>query len=109
MPKQISVVYSSKDKRQEGFVSNKHSEAQIIPELSPKKRKDLMDVFYTYKSALASNHEPSGSIKGNEVDITLNIERPYPPVIRRKAYPVNPRAMKDLEKKIQEFTQLGVP
>ncbi|MBW0466987.1 hypothetical protein O181_006702 [Austropuccinia psidii MF-1] len=40
------------------------------------------------------------------VDITLNIDRPYPPVIRRPAYPASHIARESLEKHIQEFLQL---
>ncbi|MBW0507136.1 hypothetical protein O181_046851 [Austropuccinia psidii MF-1] len=71
-------------------------------------RHDIMDVLYTYKNAFASDNEPLGTIKGNEVDITLNIDRPYPPVLTRPAYPASTRAREALEKHIQELIQLGV-
>ncbi|MBW0476406.1 hypothetical protein O181_016121 [Austropuccinia psidii MF-1] len=71
-------------------------------------RHDLIDVLYTYKNAFASYNEPLGAIKGHEVDITLNIDRPYPPVLKRPAYPASPRAREALEKHIQELIQLGV-
>ncbi|MBW0477598.1 hypothetical protein O181_017313 [Austropuccinia psidii MF-1] len=71
-------------------------------------RKELINVLYTYKNSFASDNEPLGVIKGNEVDITLNIDRPYPPVLRRPAYPASPRAREALEKHIQELIQLGV-
>ncbi|MBW0560866.1 hypothetical protein O181_100581 [Austropuccinia psidii MF-1] len=71
-------------------------------------RHQLIDVLYTYNHAFASDNEPWGTIKGNEVDITLNIDRPYPPVLRRPAYPASPRAREALEKHIQELIQLGV-
>ncbi|MBW0485008.1 hypothetical protein O181_024723 [Austropuccinia psidii MF-1] len=108
MPKQISVISSVKDIYKEEFVANQLIEAHINPSLSPKMSHDLIDVLYTYKNAFASNNEPSGNIKGNEVDITLNIERTYPPVLRRPAYPASPRAREALEKNIQELIQLGV-
>ncbi|MBW0531464.1 hypothetical protein O181_071179 [Austropuccinia psidii MF-1] len=69
----------------------------------------LIDVLYTYKNAFASDNEPLGTINGHEVDITLNIDRPYPPVLRRPAYPASPRAREALEKHIQELIQLAVP
>ncbi|MBW0562666.1 hypothetical protein O181_102381 [Austropuccinia psidii MF-1] len=59
---------------------------------------DLIDVLYTYKNAFASDNEPLGAIKGKEVDVTLNIDRPYPPVLRRPAYSASPRAREALEK-----------
>ncbi|MBW0568192.1 hypothetical protein O181_107907 [Austropuccinia psidii MF-1] len=71
-------------------------------------RHELIDVLYTYNNAFASDNEPLCTIKGNEFDITLNIDRPYPPVIRRPAYPASPRARESLEKHIQELIQLGV-
>ncbi|MBW0568686.1 hypothetical protein O181_108401 [Austropuccinia psidii MF-1] len=108
MPKQISIVSSIKDTYKEEFVADQLVEAQINPSLSPKMRDELIDVLYTYNNAFASDNEPLGTIKGHEVDITLNIDRPYPPVLRRPAYPSSPRARESLEKHIQELIQLGV-
>ncbi|MBW0508401.1 hypothetical protein O181_048116 [Austropuccinia psidii MF-1] len=71
-------------------------------------RHELIDVLYTYNDAFASDNEPLGTIKGHEVDITLNIDRAYPPVLRRPAYPASPSAREALEKHIQELIQLGV-
>ncbi|MBW0523366.1 hypothetical protein O181_063081 [Austropuccinia psidii MF-1] len=108
MPKQISVISSIKDTYKQEFVANQPVEAQINPSLSPKMRHDLIDVLYTYKNAFASDNEPLGTIKGHEVDITLNIDRPYPPVLRIPAYPASPRAREAFKKHIQELIQLGV-
>ncbi|MBW0585605.1 hypothetical protein O181_125320 [Austropuccinia psidii MF-1] len=108
MPKHISLVSSKKDTYKEEFVTNQLVEAQINPSLSPKMRHELIDVLYTYNNVFASDNEPLGAIKGHEVDITLNIDIPYPPVLRRPAYPASRRAREALEKHIQEFIQLGV-
>ncbi|MBW0518673.1 hypothetical protein O181_058388 [Austropuccinia psidii MF-1] len=47
--------------------------------------------FYKLKDklqeAFASEKEPLGEIIGHEADIILNIERPYPPLLRRPSYP----------------------
>ncbi|MBW0562538.1 hypothetical protein O181_102253 [Austropuccinia psidii MF-1] len=59
-------------------------------------------------SSASNNMYHLGAIKGHEVDITLNIDRPYPPVLRRTAYPASPRAREALEKHIKELIQLGV-
>ncbi|MBW0502694.1 hypothetical protein O181_042409 [Austropuccinia psidii MF-1] len=96
MPKKISVISSVKDNYKEEFVSNQLVEAQINPSLSPKRRQGLIDVLYTYKNAFASENEPLGAIKGLEADITLNIYRPYPTVLRRPAYPTSLRAREAL-------------
>ncbi|MBW0512965.1 hypothetical protein O181_052680 [Austropuccinia psidii MF-1] len=71
-------------------------------------RKELINVLYTYKNSFASDDEPLGAIKGHVIYITLNIDRPYPPVLRIPAYPASPRDREALEKHIQELIQLGV-
>ncbi|MBW0555656.1 hypothetical protein O181_095371 [Austropuccinia psidii MF-1] len=109
IPKTISLVSSKKDTYEEEFVTNKLFEAQINPSLSPRMRHKLIDVLYAYNNAFSSDNEPLGAIKGHEVDINLNIDRPYPPVLRRSTYPASPRAREALEKHIQELIQLGVP
>ncbi|MBW0468759.1 hypothetical protein O181_008474 [Austropuccinia psidii MF-1] len=108
MPKQIHVISSFNNFHKKECVATQFVEAQINPSLSPKMRHDLIDVLYTYNNAFASDNEPLGAIKGHEVDITLNINRPYPPVLRRSAYPASPRAGEALQKHIQELIQLGV-
>ncbi|MBW0472546.1 hypothetical protein O181_012261 [Austropuccinia psidii MF-1] len=100
MPKQISIVSSNKNTCKEEFVTDKLVEAQINPSLSLKMRKELINVLYTYKNAFASDNEPLGAIKGHEADITLNIERPYPPILKRPASPASSRAIEALEKHI---------
>ncbi|MBW0532875.1 hypothetical protein O181_072590 [Austropuccinia psidii MF-1] len=108
MPKYISIVSSKGDTYKEEFVSNQLVEGKNNSSLSPKMSNELINVLYTYNNAFASYNEPLRAIKGHEVDITLNIDRPYPPVLRRPAYPASPRAREALEKHIQELIQLGV-
>ncbi|MBW0568443.1 hypothetical protein O181_108158 [Austropuccinia psidii MF-1] len=74
----MSIISSFKDTYKEEFVDNQLVEAQINPSLSPKMRHDIIDVLYTYRNAFASDDAPLGTIKGHEVDITLNTDRPYP-------------------------------
>ncbi|MBW0521855.1 hypothetical protein O181_061570 [Austropuccinia psidii MF-1] len=107
IPKQISVISSVKDTYKEEFVANQPVETQINPSLSPYMRHDLIDSLYTYKNAFASDNEPLGTIRAHEVDITLNIDRPYPPVLQRPIYPSSPGAREALEKHIQELIKLG--
>ncbi|MBW0526687.1 hypothetical protein O181_066402 [Austropuccinia psidii MF-1] len=53
----------------------------------------------TYKEGFVANHL---------VEAQINPSLPYPPVLRRPAYPASPRAREALEKHIQELIQLGV-
>ncbi|MBW0565539.1 hypothetical protein O181_105254 [Austropuccinia psidii MF-1] len=69
---------------------------------------DLINVIYTFKNTFASDNEPSGAIRGHQFDISLNIDRPYPPVLKRPAFPESPKTREALEKHIQELIQLSV-
>ncbi|MBW0535029.1 hypothetical protein O181_074744 [Austropuccinia psidii MF-1] len=101
MPKQISMISFLKETYEADFVDNQLVEAQIKPSLSPKMRHDLIDVLNTYENAFASDNEPLGVIKGHKFDVTLNIDKLYPPLLRRHPYPASPRAREALEKHIQ--------
>ncbi|MBW0520691.1 hypothetical protein O181_060406 [Austropuccinia psidii MF-1] len=67
----------------------------------------LIDLLLKYKSAFATDKEPLGAIIGHEVDIILNLEKPYPPLLRREAYPASQRARDALEVRIQQVMNLG--
>ncbi|MBW0535987.1 hypothetical protein O181_075702 [Austropuccinia psidii MF-1] len=68
----------------------------------------LIDILFKYKSAFAADKEPLSAIIGNEVDIILEVEKPYPPLSRRPAYPDSPRARDTLEVHIEELMDLGL-
>ncbi|MBW0547062.1 hypothetical protein O181_086777, partial [Austropuccinia psidii MF-1] len=69
---------------------------------------ELASPSYDHKEAFASEIELLGAIICHEVDIILNIERPYPPLLRRPAYPASPKSSEALEIDIKELLDLGV-
>ncbi|MBW0578538.1 hypothetical protein O181_118253 [Austropuccinia psidii MF-1] len=71
-------------------------------------KEELIEILFQYREAFSSDNEPLGAIKGHEVDIMPNMERPYPPLLRRQAYPASPRAREALETHIDEMMKLGV-
>ncbi|MBW0558942.1 hypothetical protein O181_098657 [Austropuccinia psidii MF-1] len=71
-------------------------------------KEELIEILFQYRDPFASDNEPLGAIKGHEVDIILTAERPYPPLLRRPAYPASPRAREALESHIYELVKLGV-
>ncbi|MBW0528462.1 hypothetical protein O181_068177 [Austropuccinia psidii MF-1] len=83
-------------------------DAEFNHELTVKMKEKLIDLSFIYKNAFAPDKEPLGAIIGNEVDIILNVEKPYSPLLRRTAYPASPRARESLEVHIQESMYLGV-
>ncbi|MBW0529536.1 hypothetical protein O181_069251 [Austropuccinia psidii MF-1] len=71
-------------------------------------REEMIELLFEYKNALATDKELIGAIIGHEVDIILNVEKPYPHLLRRPAYPASPGAREALEVHIKELMYLGV-
>ncbi|MBW0543868.1 hypothetical protein O181_083583 [Austropuccinia psidii MF-1] len=90
------------------FITQQLKEAEFNHELTVKMKGKLIDLLFKYKNAFATDKEPLGAIIGDEVDIILNVEKPYPPLLRRPAYPASPRAREALEVHIEELMDLGV-
>ncbi|MBW0584713.1 hypothetical protein O181_124428 [Austropuccinia psidii MF-1] len=106
--REITVIKQVKNVNKEKFVSNQLIEAQISPELTLEMKEELIEILFQYREAFASDDEPLGDIKGHGVDIILNVERPYPPLLRRPAYPASPRTREALESHINDLMKLGV-
>ncbi|MBW0511522.1 hypothetical protein O181_051237 [Austropuccinia psidii MF-1] len=68
----------------------------------------LIDCLYKYKNDFSTDKEPLGAIIGHEVDIILNMESPYPPLLRRPPYPASPIAREASEVHIKKLMDLGV-
>ncbi|MBW0517149.1 hypothetical protein O181_056864 [Austropuccinia psidii MF-1] len=107
--REINVIKQVYNVNKEIFVSDQLIEAQISPELTFEMKEELIEILFQYREAFASDNAPLGAIKGHEVDIMLNLERIYPPLLKRPAYPARPRAREALETHIDELMKLGVP
>ncbi|MBW0568888.1 hypothetical protein O181_108603, partial [Austropuccinia psidii MF-1] len=92
----------------EKFKSEQLKEAEISLHLTDKQENELSSTLYDHRGAFASDKEPLGAIIGHEVDIILNIERPYPPLLRRPAYPESPKSREVLETHMKELLDLGL-
>ncbi|MBW0520082.1 hypothetical protein O181_059797 [Austropuccinia psidii MF-1] len=92
----------------EKFKSEQLNEAEISLHLTDKRENELSTLLYDHREAFASEKEPLGAIFFHQVDIILNIERPYPPLLRRNAYPESPKSREALEIHIKELLHLGV-
>ncbi|MBW0461281.1 hypothetical protein O181_000996 [Austropuccinia psidii MF-1] len=71
----------------ENLKSEQLSEDEISLHLTDKQESEPSALLYDHKEAFSSDKEPLGAIVCHQVDIILNIERPYPPLLRRPAYP----------------------
>ncbi|MBW0583156.1 hypothetical protein O181_122871 [Austropuccinia psidii MF-1] len=60
------------------------------------------------KLAFAIGEEPLGKIKGHDIELYLDVERPYPLMLRRPPYPVSLETRKEIEKHINELLDMHV-
>ncbi|MBW0538157.1 hypothetical protein O181_077872, partial [Austropuccinia psidii MF-1] len=97
-----------KNVNKEIFVSDQLVEAQISHELTLEINEELIQILFQYRQAFASDNEALEAIKGHEVNIMLNLERIYTPILRRPVYPASPRARERLEIHIDELMKLNV-
>ncbi|MBW0533116.1 hypothetical protein O181_072831 [Austropuccinia psidii MF-1] len=106
--RKITVVRQVKNVNKKIFVSDQLIEAQISTQRKLEMKEELIEILFQYREVFASDNEPLGDIKGHEVDIMLNRERPYPPLLRRPDYPTISRDREALESHINELMKLGV-
>jgi hypothetical protein len=90
------------------FIQDDVSEAKANTELDSQQRIELLEMLYMNRKGFATVDEPFGSIIGHEVEIKLTVERPYPPLLRRPAYPASPKSREALELHIDELQKLGL-
>ncbi|MBW0525288.1 hypothetical protein O181_065003 [Austropuccinia psidii MF-1] len=51
---------------------------------------------------------PLGKIRGHDRELYLDVERPYPPILRRPPYPASLETRKEIEKHINELLDMEV-
>ncbi|MBW0476951.1 hypothetical protein O181_016666 [Austropuccinia psidii MF-1] len=52
--------------------------------------------------------KPLGKIKGHDIELYLDVERPYPPMLRRPPHPESLETRKEIEKHINELLEMYV-
>ncbi|MBW0534397.1 hypothetical protein O181_074112 [Austropuccinia psidii MF-1] len=92
----------------ERFRSEQFNEAEISLHLTDSQENELFALLYDHRKEFSSDKEPLGTIIGHEVDIILNIERPYLPLLRGPAYSASFKSREALKIHIKEPLDLGV-
>ncbi|MBW0515313.1 hypothetical protein O181_055028 [Austropuccinia psidii MF-1] len=92
----------------ERFKYEQLNEAEISLHLTDSQENELSALFCEHRKAFESDNKPLVPIIGHEVEIMLNIVRPYPPLLRRPEYPASPKSREALEINIKELLDLGL-
>ncbi|MBW0502172.1 hypothetical protein O181_041887 [Austropuccinia psidii MF-1] len=76
---------SSQDPLEE--LLNEFREGQFSTTLTSKQKLTLLKMLRKKRPSSAIGEEPLRNIKGHDIELYLDVERPYPPIIRRPPYP----------------------
>ncbi|MBW0480005.1 hypothetical protein O181_019720 [Austropuccinia psidii MF-1] len=97
---------STHDPREE--LLNEFREGQFSTTLTSKQKLSLLKMLRKNRPAFAIGEEPLGKIKRHDKELYLDVERPYPPMLRRHPYPAGLETRKEIEKHINELLDIDV-
>ncbi|MBW0463643.1 hypothetical protein O181_003358 [Austropuccinia psidii MF-1] len=81
---------------------------QYRTQLTSKMKLKLAKILGKNREAFAIGDEPLGKIKGNDIELCMVVERPYPPILRRPPYPASLETRKEIENNINELLEMGL-
>ncbi|MBW0465679.1 hypothetical protein O181_005394 [Austropuccinia psidii MF-1] len=85
---------------------NEFREGQFSATLTSKQKLSLLKILRKIRPAFAIGEEPLGKIRGHDIELYLDVERPYPPMLRRPPYPASLETRKEIEKHINELLDM---
>ncbi|MBW0495196.1 hypothetical protein O181_034911 [Austropuccinia psidii MF-1] len=83
-------------------------EGRFSTTLTSKQKLSLLKILRKNRPAFAIGEEPLGKIRGHDIELYLDVERPYPPMLRRPPYPESLEIRKEIEKHINELLDMDV-
>ncbi|MBW0501979.1 hypothetical protein O181_041694 [Austropuccinia psidii MF-1] len=99
-------IYNSKNRHITIELLNKLREGQFSTTLTSKQKLSPLKVLRKNRPAFAIGEEPLGQIKGHDIELYLDVKRPYPPMLRRPPYPESLETRKEIEKHINELLDM---
>ncbi|MBW0479757.1 hypothetical protein O181_019472 [Austropuccinia psidii MF-1] len=87
---------------------NEFREGQFSTALTSKQKLSLLKMLRKNRQAFFIGEEPLGNIRGHDIKLYLDVERPYPLMLRRPPYPESLETMKEIEKNINELLEMYV-
>ncbi|MBW0489725.1 hypothetical protein O181_029440 [Austropuccinia psidii MF-1] len=97
---------SSQDPLEE--LLNEFREGQLSTTLTSKQKLSLLKILRKNRPEFSIGEEPLGKIRAQEIELYLDVERPYPHILRRPPYPESLENRKEIEKHINELLDMDV-
>ncbi|MBW0471910.1 hypothetical protein O181_011625 [Austropuccinia psidii MF-1] len=87
---------------------NEFREGQFSTNLTSKQKLSLLKMLRENRPAFTIDEEPLGKIRGHDIELYLDVERPYQPMLRRPPYQASLETRKEIEKHINEILEMDV-
>ncbi|MBW0583330.1 hypothetical protein O181_123045 [Austropuccinia psidii MF-1] len=87
---------------------NEFREGQFRTTLTSKQKLSLLKMLRKNRPAFPIGEEPLGKIRGHHIELYLDVERPYPCMLRRAPYTESLETRKEIEKHINELLNMDV-
>ncbi|MBW0484322.1 hypothetical protein O181_024037 [Austropuccinia psidii MF-1] len=87
---------------------NQFREGQLHTNLISKQKFSLLKILRKNRPEFSIGEGPLGKIRGHNIELYLDVERPYPPLLRRPPYPASLETRKEIEKHINELLEMDV-
>ncbi|MBW0460487.1 hypothetical protein O181_000202 [Austropuccinia psidii MF-1] len=87
---------------------NEFREGQFSASLTSKQKRSLLKMLSINGPAFSIGEEHLHKIRGHDIELYLDVERPYPPMLRRPPYPASLKTRKEIEKHINELPDMDV-
>ncbi|MBW0478611.1 hypothetical protein O181_018326 [Austropuccinia psidii MF-1] len=97
---------SSQDPPEE--LLNEFRDRQFSTNLTSKQKLSLLKMLRKNRPAFSIGEEPLVKIRGHDIELYLDVERPYPPTPRRRPYPASLKTRKEIEKHINKILNMNV-
>ncbi|MBW0488344.1 hypothetical protein O181_028059 [Austropuccinia psidii MF-1] len=87
---------------------NEFKEGQFSTNLTSKQKLSLLKMLRKNRPEFSIGEETLGKIRGNDIELCLDVEIPYPPMMRRPPYPASLETRKEIEEHINELLDVDV-
>ncbi|MBW0485767.1 hypothetical protein O181_025482 [Austropuccinia psidii MF-1] len=99
-------LLSNKDPLEE--LINEFKEGLLSSNLTIIKKLSLLNILRKNRTTFSIGEEPLGSFRGHDIELYLDVERPYPPILKRPPYLESRETKKELEKQVNELLDMDV-
>ncbi|MBW0478321.1 hypothetical protein O181_018036 [Austropuccinia psidii MF-1] len=85
---------------------NEFRDGKFSTNLTSKQKISLPKTLMKNRAAFSICEEPLGKIRGHDIELYLDVERPYPPMLRRPPYPESLETRRGIEKHFNELLNM---